>query len=300
MSTTLPEGVFAPVATLFDADDELDLAKFSKNMEWYSTSALDGIVIMGSNGEYVSLDQDEKLRLIDAGVTAISGRKIVMAGTGAESTRNTIALTKAAAEMGVDYALVVTPHYYKPRYDAAAYLHHFQAVAEASPIPILIYIMAAYTGVDLQTKIVNELSHHPNIVGVKDSAGSAPKLAEMVSLSSGEFSVLAGSANFLYPALCLGAKGGVLALANIAPRECAELRDLFKAGKHEEARKLQFRLLKPNAAVTSLYGIAGLKTAMEMVGLETSAPRSPLLPSSAAERTAIQAILDEAGLLARV
>lgn len=300
MSAKIPEGVFAPVATLFDADDELDLAKFSKNMEWYSTSALDGVVIMGSNGEYVSLDQDEKLRLIEAGVTAINGRKVVMAGTGLESTRNTIALTKAAAEMGVDYALIVTPHYYKPRYDAAAYLHHFQAVAEASPIPILVYIMAAYTGVDLQTKIVNELSRHPNIVGVKDSAGNAPKLAEMVSQSADDFSVLAGSANFLYPALCLGAKGGVLALANIAPRECADLRDLYKAGKHEEARKLQFRLLKPNAAVTSLYGIAGLKTAMEMVGLETSAPRSPLLPSSDAERSAIQAILDEAGLLARV
>ena len=299
MSKTL-EGVFAPIATLFTPDDELDLERYKKNIDWYCGTPLDGIVIMGSNGEYASLDTDEKLRLIDAGVEAVNGRTMVLAGTGVESTTNTIKLTKKAAELGADFALVVTPYYYRPRYDRAAFVKHYQSVAEASPIPIIIYIMTAYTGVDLPSSVVAELSQHPNIAGVKDSAGNAPKVAEMVANSSDDFSVLAGSANFLYPAYCLGAKGGILALANIAPRECAEIRDLFMAGKHEEARKAQFNLLAPNAAVTTQFGIAGLKAAMEMIGLESSDPRPPMLPATEEERTAIQGILDRAGLLARV
>ncbi len=294
------EGVFAPIATLFTKDDDLDLAGYQKNIEWYCNSPLDGVVIMGSNGEYASLDTDEKLKLIEAGVAAVNGRKTVLAGTGVESTRNTIKLTKAAAEFGADFALVVTPYYYRPRYDRAAFVNHYLSVAEASPIPVVIYIMTAYTGVDLPSSVVAELSQHPNIVGVKDSAGNAPKVAEMVANSSDDFSVLAGSANFLYPAYCLGAKGGILALANIAPRECVEIRDLFQEGKHDEARSAQFNLLAPNAAVTTQFGIAGLKAAMGMVGLQTSDPRPPMLPATVDERTAIQAILDKAGLLARV
>jgi 4-hydroxy-2-oxoglutarate aldolase len=291
-------GVLAPIATLFDSDGELDLAGYAANVDWYCSSALDGIVIMGSNGEFASLDLDEKLRLIEAGATAANGRRLVLAGTGHESTRGTIRLTRAAAELGVDYALVVTPHYYRPRYDSAAFLHHYQTVAEASPIPILVYIMTAYTGVDLPSSVVTELSRHPNIVGVKDSAGNAVKFAEMVAGSEDGFAVLAGSANFLYPALCLGAAGGILALADIAPDACADLLRLYRAGDHEAARKAQFNLLAPNAAVTTRFGIAGLKAAMEMVGLKTSDPRPPMLPVTDAERREIRAILEHAGVLA--
>jgi 4-hydroxy-2-oxoglutarate aldolase len=300
MSAMRPEGIFAPVATTFDDDGELDLDKFRRNLEWYCTTPLDGVVILGSNGEYASLDTDEKLRLIDAGTDAVGGRKRVLAGTGVESTRGTIRLTRAAAELGVDYALVVTPYYYRPRYDRAAFVSHFQRVAEASPIPVLIYIMTAYTGVDLPASVVAELSRHPNIVGVKDSAGNAVKFAEMVAGSEDGFAVLAGSANFLYPALCLGAAGGILALADIAPSECVEVRDLFASGDHDRARAAQFNLLAPNAAVTSRFGIAGLKAAMEMIGLESGLPRLPLLPATDAERAEIQSILERAGILARV
>lgn len=293
-------GILAPIATLFDTDGELDLAAYRENIEWYCGTPLDGIVIMGSNGEFASLDTDEKLRLIDAGSAAVDGRKLVLAGTGSESTRGTIRMTRAAAEMGVDYALVVTPHYYRPRYDNAAFIKHYQTVAEASPIPIIVYIMTAYTGVDLASSVVAELSRHPNIVGVKDSAGNAVKFAEMVANSEEGFAVLAGSANFLYPALCLGAAGGILALADIAPVECSEVRDLFEAGEHDRARRAQFNLLAPNAAVTTQFGIAGLKAAMDMVGLRTSDPRPPLQPATDREREQIRAILERAGILARV
>jgi len=283
---------------LFDADGELDLAGYAKNVDWYCSSALDGIVIMGSNGEFASLELDEKLRLIEAGASAANGRRLVLAGTGHESTRGTIRLTKAAAEMGVDYALIVTPYYYRPRYDTAAFLKHYHAVADASPIPIIVYIMTAYTGVDLPSALVAQLSRHPNIVGVKDSAGNAVKFAEMVSESEEGFAVLAGSANFLYPALCLGAAGGILALADIAPAECAQVMELFLAGDHDAARKAQFNLLAPNAAVTTRFGIAGLKAAMEMVGLTSSDPRLPMLPATDAERREIRSILEHAGILA--
>ncbi|MER3437517.1 MAG: dihydrodipicolinate synthase family protein [Chloroflexota bacterium] len=292
----VPEGIFAPVATIFGPDGELDLAAYRENAEFYATSSIDGIVILGSNGEYPLLDIDERLRLIEAGVDAIAGRKIVMAGTGMESTRATIALTKRAAELGVDYALVVTPYYYKPRYDKAAYLAHYRAVADASPVPVIIYVMTAYTGVDLASGLVAELSSHPNIVGIKDSGGNAPKVADMINGAGEGFGVLAGSASFLYPALCLGATGGILALANVAPRECKEIEQCFRAGNHDAARALQLRLLAPNAAVTSIYGIAGLKVALEAVGLNGGLPRPPLLPLGPADAEAVRKTLREAGI----
>ena len=291
-----PSGIFAPVATTFGDDGEFDLKGFRSNLDWYATSPLDGVVILGSNGEYALLDGDEKLRLIETGVEAIGGRKVVMAGTGTESTRGTIALTKQAAALGIDFALVVTPHYYKPRYDHAAYLAHFQAVAEASPVPVVVYVMAAYTGVDLSSALVAELSAHPNIVGVKDSGGNVPKVAEMISRAAPGFGVLAGSASFLYPALCLGATGGIVALGNVAPAECREIARCYRAGDHEAARELQFRMLAPNAAVTSKFGIPGLKVALDAVGLVGGHPRPPMHPLSAADADEVRRTLAGAGL----
>lgn len=292
----IPGGVLAPVATTFDANGELDLAGFRANMEYYATSRLDGVVIMGSNGEYTLLDEAEKVRLIEAGVEAVGGRKIVMAGTGVESTRGTIALTKRAAELGADFALVNTPHYYRPRYDHAANLKHYQTVAEASPIPVIVYVMAAYTGVDLSSALVAELSKHPNIVGVKDSGGNAPKVAEMVANSAPGFGVLAGSASFLYPALCLGATGGILALANVTPDLCADIRDAYVAGDHERARALQFRALAPNAAVTARHGIPGLKVALDHVGLHGGDPRPPMLPLNDKDAADVRRAIDAADI----
>lgn len=295
-SARVPGGVLAPVATIFGDDGELDLDGFQANLDWYATSPLDGVVILGSNGEFPLLDADEKLRLIAAGVEAVGGRKLVLAGTGVESTRGTIALTRQAAALGIDYALIVTPHYYKPRYDRAAYLAHYRAVADASPVPIIIYVMTAYTGVDLAGALVAELSAHPNIAGIKDSGGNAPKVGEMVAGAASGFGVLAGSASFLYPALCLGATGGILALANVAPGLCKEVEGLFQAGEHEAARRLQLRLLAPNAAVTSRFGIAGLKVALDAVGLKGGKPRRPLLPLGDGDAAEVRRILDEAGI----
>ncbi|CAA9551919.1 MAG: 4-hydroxy-tetrahydrodipicolinate synthase [uncultured Thermomicrobiales bacterium] len=291
-----PAGVYAPVATTFGGDGELDLAGFKANLGFYATSALDGVVLLGSNGEFALLDEGERDRVVAAGVEAIAGRRSVMAGTGGESTRDAIRRSRRAAELGADFALVVTPHYYRPRYDRTAYLDHYRAVADASPIPVVVYVMAAYTGVDLASDLVAELSTHPNIVGVKDSGGNAPKVAEMIASAAPGFAVLAGSASFLYPALCLGATGGIVALGNVAPDQCAELARLTLAGEHQAARALQFRLLAPNAAVTSGYGIAGLKTALDAVGLVGGAPRPPLRPLADGQAEAVRSTLREAGI----
>jgi 4-hydroxy-2-oxoglutarate aldolase len=295
-SPTIPKGVFAPVATTFNDQDELDLDAFKSNMEVYAESPLDGVVFLGSNGEFALLDTQEKLQLIEAGIDANNGRKRVLAGTGVESTRATIALTKEAAGLGIDYALIVTPHYYKPAYDAKAVLAHYKAIADASPVPILIYVMTAYTGVDLPGPVIAELSAHPNIAGIKDSAGNAPKVAEMIETAAGGFAVLAGSASFLYPALCLGATGGIVALGNVAPGLCKEIASKFEAGDHECARKLQLRAIAPNAAVTSKYGIPGLKVALDHVGLKGGRPRPPLQPLSEADAAKVKETLDKADI----
>jgi 4-hydroxy-2-oxoglutarate aldolase len=291
-----PQGIFAPVATTFGSDGELDLGGFGANLERYATSALDGIVVLGSNGEYPLLDRSEKLRLIETAVHTIGGRRLIMAGTGAESTRETIGLTREAAALGIDYAIVITPHYYKPRYDQAAYVAHYRAVADASPVPIIIYVMAAYTGVDPAASLVHELSEHPNIAGIKDSGGNAPKVGEMIACATPGFAVLAGSASFLYPALCLGATGGILALANVAPSVCKDVERAFRAGDHETARTLQLRLLAPNAAVTSRFGIPGLKVALDAVGLTGGPPRLPLRPLNEADAAEVRRILCAADL----
>lgn len=295
-ASKVPSGVYAPVATIFGDDGELDLRKFSENAEVYANTSLDGLVILGSNGEYALLDTDEKLKVIEAGTKTLAGRKSVMAGTGAESTRGTIELTKRAADLGIDFALIVTPYYYKPRYDHKAYADHFKAIADASPVPVLIYVMAAYTGVDLASSLVTELSSYPNIAGVKDSGGNAPKVGEMIGGAADGFSVLAGSANFLYPALCLGATGGILALGNVAPEECKQIQRHFEAGDHVAARALQLKMLAPNAAVTTKHGIPGLKVALEAVGLHGGSPRLPLRPLNDKEADDVRQTLAKAGI----
>jgi 4-hydroxy-2-oxoglutarate aldolase len=292
----LPGGLLAPVATTFKPSGELDLDRFEQNLDVYARSALDGVVLLGSNGEFATLDLPERMQVIERGTSAIAGRRTVMAGTGVESTRATIEITRAAASLGVDYALVVTPHYYKTRYDRQAYLSHYLAVAEASPIPVLIYVIAAYTGVDLAPGIVIELSKHPNIVGIKDSGGNAAKVGEILAGADSDFAVLAGSANFLYAALCLGAKGGILALGNIAPDQCALIMHDWRNGDHDAARATQLKMIAPNAAVTSRFGISGLKGAMDFVGLCGGDPRPPLLPLKPDERKELEQTLAEAGI----
>jgi 4-hydroxy-2-oxoglutarate aldolase len=289
-------GIYPPIPTPFDAEGAIAHGRLAENIARWCATPVAGLVVLGTNGEFIYLHDQEKLEVLRTARQAIPKDKLFIAGTGCESTRFTLQLTEQAAAIGADVAMVITPHYFKSRMDAAAMRRHFLEVAERSPIPVTIYNMPANTGVDISAESVIELAHHPNVVGIKDSTGNAVKLGEIIRSAPSHFQVLAGSASFLYAAMMLGAVGGVAALANIAAEQCCQLYSLAKEGRHEEARQLQFKLIPPNTAVTSRFGVPGLKLALDWVGYYGGPPRSPLAPLDAAQQAALRAILTEAGI----
>lgn len=291
------EGIFPPIPTPFDTDGEIDVCALAENLGWWNQFDLSGLVVLGSNGEAVLLDENEKLRLIDTARAGVPEDRSMIVGTGAQSTRATIGLTQAAANAGADYALALPPFYYRGLMTADVLERHFRAVADASPIPVILYNMLACTGIDLSAELIVALAGHENIVGLKDSGGDVAKLGRIHGELGGRFQLLAGSASFLLPALSVGAVGGVLALANIAPRQCVEILRLALVRDIDAARELQVRMIPPNTAVTRRWGVPALKAAMEMLGLRGGPVRPPLLPLGAEERDELRSILIEARIL---
>lgn len=290
-------GVFSPVPTIFDAEGELDLPRFSRNLTRWNQTGLAGYVVLGSNGEFALLDEHEKLALIECARSVTPREKLLIAGTAAESTRGTVALTRAAAALGADLAIVLTPHYYSPSYDEAAYLRHFTAVADASPIPVLAYTMPSFAKVDLPVSTLVALAHHPNIVGYKESGADVAKIAAVAAAAPDDFAPLVGSGSHYLPARLVGATGGIISLAIVAPDACVALDAAIAAGDIATAQSLQRQLLAINAAITSRYGIAGVKAALDLLGYDGGAPRSPLAPLDEAARRDLAAVLETAGLL---
>ena len=289
-------GIFPPITTPF-VGGKVAYDKLAGNIAKWNRTGLKGYVAFGSNGEYVYLSDEEKLEVVKTVVKSAAAGMKVIAGTGCESTWQTIQLTNACARLGAHAALVVTPFYYGGRMNEAALLQHFTAVADASDIPILIYNVTKFTNINVSVGLAAKLSRHPNIIGIKDSNGNVSTLGEMVNAVAKDFSVLVGTAGALFGALTLGAVGGVLALANVAPEACVRIEQLLKQGNIEAARTLQIRMLPVNTAVTATYGVPGLKAALDMLGYFGGEPRPPLLPASEKERSEIKAIFKAAGLL---
>jgi 4-hydroxy-2-oxoglutarate aldolase len=290
-------GIYAPIPTPFDANDEVAHDKLAENIAKWNRTCLAGFVVLGTNGEFPFLSDREKVEVLRMARQAIPKDKQFIAGTGCESTRHTLCFTEQAAAIGADAAMVITPSYYKSRMDAGAMRRHFLQLADRSPLPVILYNMPGNTGVDLSAETVLELAQHPNIVGIKDSSGNIVKLGEILRAAPPHFQVLAGSASFLYAALVLGAVGGVAALANIAPEACCRLYEYTLQGQHQEARQLQWKLIPPNAAVTIRFGVPGLKQAMDWLGYYGGPPRPPLVPLDEAQQAALKAILIAAGIL---
>jgi len=290
-------GVFPPIPTPFDDEGNVAIQPLIENLERWNEYDLTGYVVLGSNGEAGFLSEEEKLRVWEAARRSIPPDRLMIAGAGCESTRQTIELTRQAAQAGVDAVLLVTPHYYDPLMTPGALAHHYEAVADAAPVPVLIYTVPKFTHVDVGAATVARLARHPNIVGIKDTGGNMAKMADTVRLAGPDFQVLAGSAGFFLAGLTLGAVGGILALANVAPQKCLDLYRLFKAGQMEEAAELQRWMIPVNAAITARFGIAGLKVALEMVGYYGGPVRSPLMPITEDERHALREVLREGGLL---
>ena len=291
-------GIFPPIPTPFDRHGAVSAPGLKKNLEFLNRYELRGYVVLGSNGEGVFLDPEEKIRTIEIVLGFLPEGKLLIAGTGCESTGSTIRLTREAARAGVDAALVLNPHYYNNRMDRRSLVRHYTTVADESPIPVILYNMPAATGMDLDAATVIELSGHGNIIGMKDSGGNLIKMAQILGSLLGDFQILAGSAGFLLPALSVGAVGGVTALANIAPDLCVGLHRAFLRGDLKTAGELQRRLVGLNSMVTREGGVPALKAAMDLLGLAGGAPRPPLLPADEGMRRRLEKALVELGLTA--
>jgi 4-hydroxy-2-oxoglutarate aldolase len=287
-------GVLPPLVTPFRPDGELDLPAFAANLEAYAGHDLAGYLVLGSNGEAASLSTDERLLLVREARARCPADRRLLVGTGLESTRATMDLTRRVADLGADAALVLTPHYYRPHLGEEALRRHYEAVAEASPIPVLLYTVPAYTGIVLPAGLPALLCAHPRIAGLKESSGDLGLMGRVLASVPGTFSVVCGSAPVFYPALCLGARAGILAVACCAPRPVAALYRATQAGDHARARRLQAALSPLASAVTATWGVAGLKLAMDEAGFGGGSCRAPLLPPPAEARERLRALLAQA------
>ncbi len=296
------DGIMIPVTTPFGVDGRLDTDHLQENIaKWDSVNvdgeSISGYVACASTGEAPLLTNDERISLIRAAREATPKGKLLVVGTGAESTQGTIARTREAADLGADAGLVITPSYFRAAMTEDVLARFYLDVAEASPIPIILYNVPAFTGVELGENVARHLKAHPNIIGIKDSSGNITQISQIVYNAPEDFHTLVGNMPVLFAALCLGAHGGVLALANIAPQIPLGILAHHKAGRYAEARELQHTSMALARAVPSKYGVAGLKAAMEMQGYYGGPPRLPLVPAPPATLHVLRALLERTGLL---
>jgi 4-hydroxy-2-oxoglutarate aldolase len=286
-------GIFPALTTPFDADGNVSISGMKHNIRLYNETGLAGYVVLGSTGESVLVSREEADQIwVAVQETAASG-KILIAGTGAESTAETIARTKRAALLGYQVALVKTPYYYKPWYRPENFIRHYRSVADASPIPVMLYSVPIFTNVTLESPEVVALAQHPNIIGIKDSSGSIQRIGEVIAGAPAGFQVLTGGAGVVYSCLAMGGRGAILALADLLPEKCVELYQWFQQGRHEEARRVQLQLVQASKAVISEGGIPGLKYALELRGYQGGYPRAPLMPLREEKKQAIAAAVAE-------
>ncbi|GAB4448577.1 MAG: dihydrodipicolinate synthase family protein [Anaerolineae bacterium] len=297
MSKPIVRGIFVPVVTPFDVHGEVALEHFQANAKKWLRLGLSGLVVTGSTGEAVSLDVDERTRLWEAARALIPTDRLLIAGTGAESTRATIALTKRAAETGADLALIGTPSYFHPFMTVEALTAHYRAVADAAPIPVVLYNIPRFTRVEMSAAVVVELSRHPNIIGIKDSSGNVGLVGQIAARTADDFATVTGSGATLFPALMVGAVGGILAAANLAPAQYIEIVRLYEAGEYAAARALQARLIPVSNLIAARMGPAGVKAGLDMLGFYGGPVRPPLLPISDSDRAVLRATLAEAELI---
>lgn len=289
-------GIFPPITTPF-VNGELAIDKLQKNILKWNNTQLSGYVVMGSNGEAVFLTREEKLTLVEATKKYSSNEKIIIAGTGTDSIKETIFLTNESASRGADFALILTPSFYKSEMKHQSYVKYFSMVADKSKIPILIYNVPKFTGVDIEVETVAELSKHQNIIGIKNSSENGRQNIEFVANTHKDFSVIVGTASMLFNGITCGAVGGILALANIAPNQCVQIQKLIEEKKYDDALNLQQKIIPVNKAVTAKYGVAGLKAAMDYLGYYGGEVRAPLSSLNENDKTKLKKILIDAELL---
>jgi dihydrodipicolinate synthase/N-acetylneuraminate lyase len=281
-------GVFAPIPTPFDDQDAVDTKRLRAALTRWIARPLTGFVVLGSNGEAALMDDFEADRVIVAAREAIPRDRPFIVGTGRESTQAAVRAAKRAAEHGADAVLVRTPAFFKTQMTTDAFVRHYTVVADASPVPILLYNFTAVTGVNLLPAAVTRLAPHPNIIGMKESNADIAQIADLVSGSPADFQVLAGTTSTFYAALCVGAVGGILAPACVIPDACVRLFELARAGRHAEAVQLQRELMPLARLLGQAYGVPGLKAALNLIGYDVGVPRPPLQPAPGAASDALR------------
>lgn len=290
----LLKGIYPPLTTPFESE-EVSYEKFIENILKYEKKMLAGYVLFGSNGESAFLTAEEKLQLIRSARKQTN--RILIAGTGLDSIKETITLTNDAAEAGANFALIITPSFFKTEMKHHTLLNYYTKVADSVMIPVILYNVPKFTTVNLEVETVIELSSHPNIIALKDSTEIPSRISEISANVSPDFRMIVGTASVLYTALLSGASAGILALANIAPDECIQIFNLIRERNFEKALEIQNRMIPVNKAVTAKYGVAGLKAAMDLVGYFGGLPRLPLEPLSEAQLIELKIILKKAALI---
>lgn len=291
------EGVFIPVTTPFRGDDVAP-DRLQVNLQKWNAVPLGGYVVLGSTGEFPMLSEAERDRVLTAAREAIPRDKAFIAGTGTNSTLHTVRQSKRAAELGADAAIVITPHYFTKGFSqAAAQIRHYLAVADASPIPVLIYNFPLNTGINLEAETVAKLAQHPNVCGIKDSSGNIPQCAQIIDQTPKTFHVLVGAASALLPSLAIGSSGGIVALGVISAREFCDVYALARAGRWDEAREIAARMMAADRGIAGRYGIGGLKAALDLQGFYGGPCRQPLGTPDGDAIADIKEVLATAGLL---
>lgn len=299
MSTIDLSGILVPLTTPFQSTSgDVDGQGFRENLRRLLSHPIRGIVVGGSTGEAMLLDEAERNALLHIAREEVGEDRLLLAGTGVESTRATIRLTQRAADLGVDAVLVQPPSFYKSDMTPAVLRDHYVAVADASPVPVILYqVPPKFSTVELATGLVGELAQHPNIVGIKDSRGVLDDLAQLSQAGGPDFQVLVGNGAQMLGGLTVGSVGGILGVANLAPAQCVALLDAYGAGESEKAGALQEQVGPVHVEVVGKRGVAGVKHALDLLGLNGGGPRPPLAPLPDSERDAVANALRQAGLL---
>ena len=290
-------GLLLPVTTPFDpVTGDTAPVSFRDNLRRWAGQGADGFVLFGSTGEGPLLDKDEKRALV-GWAKDVAPDRILVAGTGAESTRQVIRLSHTVAEAGADYVIVQPPSYYGETLPPDALRDHFQAIADASPVPVILYNIPKYTHVAMEGGLVRELARHENVAGIKDSSGDQKRLAEYTEACTGSCAVFVGSGTLLFAALEMGAVGGILGVGLLATEVCARILQLHAADRKPDAGRLQERIAPVHREVVARLGVPGVKTALDLLGYAGGAPRSPLKTLRERDREIVAATLREAGLI---
>ena len=287
-------GIAAPISTPF-VNQEVSYDQLRSNIQQYSRTGLTGFFALGSNGESMFLTESEKLKVLEVVLQEKADHQIVMAGAGYESTQQTISFSNQVAEMGADFVSILTPSYFKKRLTDEAMIGYYTEVADAVPVPVIAYNAPGFTGMTLTPKVVEVISRHPNVIGMKDT--SKGNMSTYLSAAVNDFDILSGTVSTLFESMLLGAKGGVVSLANAFPAPCCELYEACQAVDLDKARRLHYMLIKLNKSVSGSFGVAGVKYASEVAGYHGGDPRKPLLPITAEGRQSIRKAIEEAGLL---